>query len=324
MSRIFAKCASFVVAFACVAMAHAASIRIDLKPQIKTAASQLTLGDVAALYSSDLPTLVQLNTLPLGRVPRPGQKIELEREQLERWVRSQTRLGASVITWGGAASIEIETVGQDVPGERIEAAARSSLQEWLRARYVHFEIGEASSIPAMVVRNGRVDLQVRALPDSQPPTSRMNVWVDVRVDGEWARTVPVSFPVAAYQTVTVATKPLPVGHELDASDYVQKEMDVTKMPIKTAVQLDKGDGVRLRRSVGAGGVLSDGSVESVPLVTRGSWVVLKTSRGMVNLESRVEVLQDGRKGQSVRVKAPGAKGSVQAKVVGKDLLTISD
>ena len=38
--------------------------------------------------------------------------------------------------------------------------------------------------------------------------------------------------------------------------------------------------------------------------------------GDVTVESRVEVLQDGRKGQLVRVKVPGAGGEVVARVTG--------
>ena len=58
-------------------------------------------------------------------------------------------------------------------------------------------------------------------------------------------------------------------------------------------------------------------------VTRGQWASLRTTAGVVALESRVEVLQDGRQGEKVRVRQSGATGVVFAKVVGEGQLELA-
>lgn len=51
-----------------------------------------------------------------------------------------------------------------------------------------------------------------------------------------------------------------------------------------------------------------------PAVTRGSLATLKSLAGAIQLESRVEVLDDGKIGQDVRIRMPGATEHVLARV----------
>jgi flagella basal body P-ring formation protein FlgA len=50
-------------------------------------------------------------------------------------------------------------------------------------------------------------------------------------------------------------------------------------------------------------------------VARGDWVSLHLKTGSMELETRVQALQDGRVGDVVRVRAPAATETVQARVV---------
>lgn len=57
-------------------------------------------------------------------------------------------------------------------------------------------------------------------------------------------------------------------------------------------------------------------------VVRGEWATLRTSCGVVSLERRVQVLQNGRPGQSVRIKVSGATTSILAQVTGAHTVEI--
>lgn len=65
------------------------------------------------------------------------------------------------------------------------------------------------------------------------------------------------------------------------------------------------------------------SEQEAPVVTRGEWASLRSLAGAVLLESRVEVLQDGRPGQKIRVRQQGATGIVFARVVGRGELELA-
>jgi len=58
-------------------------------------------------------------------------------------------------------------------------------------------------------------------------------------------------------------------------------------------------------------------------VQRGEWAALRTGSGAVLLEHRVEVLQDGRVGQRVRVRPGNGSGLLLARVVGPGQLELA-
>ncbi|GAB3771699.1 hypothetical protein GCM10028796_40990 [Ramlibacter monticola] len=67
-----------------------------------------------------------------------------------------------------------------------------------------------------------------------------------------------------------------------------------------------------------------GPTRSSPLsVERGGWATLRSSDGVVSLESKVAVLQDGRVGDQVRVRAPGGGAIVFARVTGPGQLELA-
>jgi flagella basal body P-ring formation protein FlgA len=68
--------------------------------------------------------------------------------------------------------------------------------------------------------------------------------------------------------------------------------------------------------------LEDDRPDEPRVVARGDWATLHSAAGAVTLESRVEVLQDGRPGQRVRVRQQGATGPVFARVLGAGQLEL--
>ncbi|HSW16101.1 MAG TPA: flagella basal body P-ring formation protein FlgA [Ramlibacter sp.] len=58
-------------------------------------------------------------------------------------------------------------------------------------------------------------------------------------------------------------------------------------------------------------------------VERGQWAQLRSGAGTVLVETRVEVLQDGRTGDRVRVRQPLAPSSMLARVVGPGQLEVA-
>jgi flagellar basal body P-ring formation protein FlgA len=79
---------------------------------------------------------------------------------------------------------------------------------------------------------------------------------------------------------------------------------------------------RTRRALQPGELVKARDVEGLPAVLRGQWASLRSGAGAVTLEARVEVLQDGRPGDRVRVRQPGATAAVVAKVIAPGQLEV--
>ncbi|MNL46374.1 flagellar basal body P-ring biosynthesis protein FlgA [compost metagenome] len=151
----------------------------------------------------------------------------------------------------------------------------------------------------------------------------MLVWVDVWVDQRFVRTLAVRFDVNAWAPVTVATDRLDIGAAADAVALrdATESREVNLATLRPGTRVKAADAVqpdqRLRQPLRPGEVLTDAHLEPTPAVTRGNWARLLARSGEVTVESRVEVLQDGRTGQVVRVKVPGGSGEVLARVTGR-------
>lgn len=302
------------------AFAGVTAITIELLPQVKVRSAQVTLGQVAYLTSSDLPALRRLLAVPLGTAPVAGNTVSLDRATLTRWLRSQAGLRDGHIQWAGAQASAITTATRELGGHEIEQAAREALQSWLSERSQRAEV-RALAVPRdLQLPEGAAELVVRPIDDTQP-RKRMLVWVDVWAGGRFVRTLPVSFEVSAWAIVPASSSGAPAGAPLDVRALALSEVDVTLLPAAAipagALPAMASTGAqRLRRPVHPGEALTVRHLESVPAVERGQWLTARSVAGSVALESRVEALQDGRVGQTVRVKQANSANSISARVTG--------
>jgi len=319
--------------------------QIELRTNVALKRSEVTLNDIAWIVSRDLPTLKRLMALPLGHAPRIGQSSILDRETLARWIQLRTRIDSSQITWAGSSATELYSATQSLYGEEVVDVATRELQAWLNKRSQRAEV-TAGGIPRdITLPIGRVELKVRPLPESSALAKRMSVWVDAWVNKRYVRTIPISFEISAWGPRYIATHDLISGTSLEPSNVVLREVEISGLSPKQmylpmgeknsndvlspAVNLSDAStnfttftNFRLRRSISAGEALTRNHLEPKPSVSRGDWVTLRSNEGLVDLESRVEVLQDGKNGQTIRVKLSNANSPILAKVAGPGLVEV--
>jgi flagella basal body P-ring formation protein FlgA len=294
---------------------------IELRPQVEATRGVVTLGDVARLESQDLALMRALVDLPLGPAPVPGRPVALQRATLAAWVRARAGLPDDAVEWRGPATIEVSAAGRLLRGEDLAAAAEVALRDWLEAQGVRAELQREVLPRDVEAAAGEVALRPRSLAHAGL-RSRMLVWVEVWSGERFLRAVPVAFHVQAWRELPRAAIALPAGAPLAEGAMVAEEVDVAAEP---GLQLlpEAAEGLRARHALRAGEVLHAGNTEATPLVLRGQWAALRSGAGLVTSEARVEVLQDGRMGDSVRVRQTGAAGPVTARVTGPGQLEVA-
>lgn len=317
-ARFIALC--LLAALPPTVFAGVAAVTIELLPQVKVRSAQVTLGQVAYLTSSELPVIKRLLAVPLGMAPVAGNTVTLDRATLARWLRSQAGLRDGHIQWAGAPVSAITTATRELGGHEIEQTARQALRSWLSQRSERAEL-RALAVPRdLQLPEGTAELVVRPIDDTQP-RKRMLVWVDVWAGGRFVRTLPVSFEVSAWAVVPASSSGAPAGAPLDVRTIDLREVDVTLLPAPAMAAgalpaMVSTSSQRLRRAVQPGEALTVRHLESVPAVERGQWITARSVAGSVALESRVEALQDGRVGQTVRVKQANSAHAISARVTG--------
>lgn len=301
--------------------AHAAPVAsIELRPQVEVTRAVVTLGEVARLESADLSVMRALVDLPIGPAPAAGHMATVQRAALAGWIRARAGIPEQALHWTGPEAGEVSTAARLLRGEDVASAAEVALRNWLETQGVRGEM-QSDGLPRDIdTPGGNVALRVRSL-EHLSLRPRMLVWVEVWSDERFLRAVPVPFHVQAWREMPRAAAALPAGAPLVEGSVVQEQVDVATQVGLLGVPPDAG--LRTRHALRAGEVLHAGNTESVPLVQRGQWAALRSGAGLVTSEARVEVLQDGRLGDNVRVRQPGAAGAVVARVVGAGQLEVA-
>lgn len=312
-------------------------VRIELKSHATVSETDVRLGDIAFLTTRDLTLLRRLIALPIGPAPRPGADAWIDRGAVESWVyaraglRTLSYLSSDEVPslhWSGATGIRIESASQQLAAAVLLDAGRTVLVRHLSGQGARIDVQPLSAVRDLTLPAGTPILRVRPIAEGFAPSRRMVVWIDVWVDDRFIRTVPVSYEVSAWAPRQVATAEIASGTSFDplvrqgATQTEEIDLAAARHSARTSSAAALADAarpqdVRLRRALRPGDVITDAHLEIAPAVGRGRWARLLARSGDVSVESRVEVLQDGRQGQIVRVKVPGSRGEVLARVVGQ-------
>jgi flagellar basal body P-ring formation protein FlgA len=295
-------------------------VQIEQRAEFAARAQKVLLGDIATLRTTDLPTIQRLSALSLGQSPAVGAEAVLRRDVIVRWVRSQLGIDTGQVLWSGAEETRVHTFAQEFPASRIEQVAKDALRDWLDKHATRYGI-DAMALPAEIrLPVGQVQLKARPLAPNAEPTARMLVWVDVQVDGRFVRAVPVSFAVDAYRNAWVAPAAIAGRVVLGRGMVEKREVQITaqsgaglRMGISQPGEIP--DGWRTSKPIGKGEPVTTANSGPAPAIARGDWIALHLSSGSVELERRVQALQDGALGQIVKVRSSNDATPIDARVV---------
>jgi flagella basal body P-ring formation protein FlgA len=137
--------------------------------------------------------------------------------------------------------------------------------------------------------------------------------------GPWQTSVKARL----WRDVLVAASALSRGESLSDADLSTERQDL--LLVRDAVPVSrKGDtAFELAQSVPAGTVLSTRYIRRRPAVLRGKIVAALVQDGPLNITVKVEVLEDGVPGQTVRVRNVQSKREFQGKVQNEQTVLVT-
>jgi flagella basal body P-ring formation protein FlgA len=340
-----------IVGFGILAFASPASppIHIELRSHLEVNSTQVVLGDVARISGSDEVRLQRLRSMFIGRAPRIGETIQLGRETISQWIRSRSGLEACDLAWSGAQVTNVRSASSQLSGDQVAQCAQESVAEAFHRLGLRGDSRLLRTPSGYVIPRGKLELRARPQADlsalhvanqakesPRSPRKRQSIWVDVWVNDHFIRTIPVAFEITLFAPTYVAPRSLAAGDSLQVTQLRVEEVDLTQhreLPLLAPLSAGAGDAdqshpssipgtARVRTPVEPGAVLKKSNIEVSPLVSQGGFATLHSSQGPIQLESRVEVLQDGGLGQAVRVRIPNAASSILAYVTGPNQVEV--
>jgi flagellar basal body P-ring formation protein FlgA len=300
-------------------------LTVDLPSKAQVSKREVFLSDVAQVRGAALPLQLALNSVLLGRMPINGQPMTLQREALSFWVQQQTGLKDSQLEWKGASAIEVVWLKSNLSGSNLTQVATDGLRRWLLDRSERLELQAVTDVADLAVPGNDVQLRIRPI-NQTAPRERMVVWVDVFSGERFFKAVPITFNVVAWSLTSVAVQSVSAGEPLRSEEVRVVKVNVAALSLREATAVGQplvlNHTVRLKRSIREGEIVTHAHLEPSPTVARGDWAVLQSGVGAVMLESRVQVPQDAKVGQSVRVKPAQSSSYVWARVKGPNSLEL--
>ena len=291
--------------------ATAGQIRIEIAEQVEVSGSKIYLGDIAEIGGADPETLALLRAVYLGEAPLPGQRRTMTLSLL-RMRLQQAKLPLGELELVVPSTFQVTTRSQLLAGEQLLGLAQRVLQEAL-APYPKAQWELSSAVTDLSLPAGEVQL----VPAGLPSLARtMGVPVDILIDGVIYRRVVVSFRVTLPVSV-VAVADFHSKHEvLEAERLVLVERDYFTLPGMPFEGLEDLVGMRVKRWVTPGTVLTRELVEPIPEVVANQVVTLESIYGNVRAVTQVLSLQDGYIGDWIEVANPQSGRVIIAEVVG--------
>lgn len=176
------------------------------------------------------------------------------------------------------------------------------------------EISNLRTFPARVpVPAGEMSIEVLSPPNVRT-LGTVTVSVNVLVDGVIVRTVRVSGRVEVYRPVICALRALEKGSVIGPSDVALSRHPVSRLPGEFFSDPAEVVGKRITRSLPPGKVIGTKMLSDPVLVSKGASVIIIAESPVLRVSVPGQVLEDGQRGDFVRVMNIVSRKEVMARV----------
>ena len=146
--------------------------------------------------------------------------------------------------------------------------------------------------------------------------------VGVRCDGSKPWKIYVSVNIATLETVVVAAGAIARGQLLTASDLKTEMRDTSRIHKAYYTDAKSLLGLKAKRSIAAGRLLDPNIVQRRQLVRRGAAVQILASQGPLQVRMKGKALENGARGDRVRVRNLASGREITGEVVASGLIQV--
>lgn len=297
------------------------ALDISLREHVSLNGNVLRFLDVVTNPESFLTSKVGLRDLVLINGLKPRQRVYIARQSLVDVLRRAGFVGAEKIVWQGAEQVVVDgEVGQEIAESYLVGAAEKHLIQHLKIQgYPEADVRyfPPTTATQLIVASGEVIVTPRPLPMAEVIRSKMTIYVDIFVNGQFAISRELLFGVANFAPVALANNDLPDGQVIACGDVEWKMLDIFSLAEK---RLDPcRQRVIARESIRSGSWITERRAKVLSEVEKGSPVILRFSTNGVTVEKMSTALASANKGQLVLVQPVGGNATLKARVIDKGI-----
>ncbi len=253
----------------------------------------------------------------IAPAPRPGRRYVLD----ANWLADNAR--AMGIDWRPATRFDrivVERPGRIVGREAITEALREAMRAEGGATVGGIEY--AGRVPELSVPlQAPPGLEVQSLSFDRA-TGRFSALVVAGAGHPSAQRLPVSGRLVATRPVPVLRRAVQPGEVVRAGDVEFVEVREEGLRREILVDADRVVGQSARRPLRAGEMLRENDLRAPLLVSRNGLVTIVLRNGGMSLSAQGRALEDGARGETIRVVNVQSKRTIEAQVIGPDAVAV--
>ncbi|MGV3757342.1 MAG: flagellar basal body P-ring formation chaperone FlgA [Verrucomicrobiota bacterium] len=257
----------------------------------------------------------------LFQVPTFGKSLVLNRQQIELALAKATGT-TNAIQWGGAEKVIITRRSRMMGEVEMLGMLTQTLQQGKVQERGELELRSSRAWTEIAVPDEALTLRVTDLPSSGV-SSYMIVRFELLAGKESVGTWQVSVQAKVWREVLVARQPAMRGLPVTKFEWATERRDVLTLRDVLADLPAAPEVLEVAEGIQAGAPLTSRSFRVRPIVTRGKVVDALVQNGTLEISVKVEVLEDGLPGQTVRVRNLKSKREFRGKVQNEQTILVS-
>ncbi len=286
-------------------------LRVHLPREVQVETSALALGTIAVVQASDEALEQRVAAIAMGRAPWSKEKLVVDRSTILGRLASHG-VAADAVAVTGAERVVVTRPERIVPAKEVAAKARTFLESVRPGspgcRWTLVREPEAQAVPT------GPDLAMEPRLAPHPVAGEARIEVLFRSGTEEVGRVAVPFRLDWPHRVLVAARDLAPGEAVSVENTC---LETRFAPRPEPAGAAPPYGQIVQRPIAAGTVVKDGLVRAaVParLIRRGEQVLMRIVGDGFQLTALGEALEDGRLGETIRVRNVDSKRVVAARV----------
>jgi flagella basal body P-ring formation protein FlgA len=288
-----------------LAASAAAASEFELLAEVQVTSRGILLEQLFSTNSAVAPAIL------LGPAPAIGRPILLTREQVFQALL-KAGVDASLSSIGGADKVRIVRKTRPLTESDLRELAASELtRQYLRDRG-ELEIRFTRGWAAITVPDEPLKLQILDLPSGGiAPSFILRAEISAGTESLGAWHIPIQARI--WKDLYVTRSPAFRGQSFHEADLVKERRDVLTLRDALTSVLNE-DALEFAESVPAGQPLLTRALRIRPAVRRGKTIDALVRDGGMSISVRVEVLEDGVPGQTIRVRNLQSRKEFRGKV----------
>lgn len=258
---------------------------LRMKAAVSVRGLDIRIGDLCEITPMNATTLAIAQTR-FGKAPVGGYGRAVTRTDL---VQALATSGVQIasLTLTGTQETVVQSISVDVPQQDMLDAATAALRATLSVEGGDVEFTPPTQLRHLKAPPGRtgMDLRARVRDAHTNPTSAV-VDVEVLVDGEVFKKVPVTFRLQRFQVLLETTAPVRKGAPLGPENVALVRKPMAQSNGMYLTRIDRVVGMTAKSDLSSGRGLTLGDIEPPALIRRGDVVTVVLTKGRVKVTAK--------------------------------------